>query len=191
MSRVYIAILNRCKYCIEQFTFSVQIQLWWASLSYAMNNRLEFTTSKLCERITQQEDRIAFGLKALGCNMLCIMYKPNHTNNWCRINRAFCIFVIQTDVTANYRSIENATSFCHTVNRFFHLPENFRLLRTSKVQVISNRKRFGTGANDVTRCFTNRNASTHFRVQIYETSVTICRHRKSFACSANGNNSGI
>ncbi|MMZ62496.1 hypothetical protein D1872_247060 [compost metagenome] len=151
-----------------------------------MNHRLEFTAAQLCECITQQKDHIAFRFKPLSCNMLCIMYKPDHTNNRSRINRAFCIFVIQTDVTANYRSIENATSFCHTVNRFFHLPENFRLLRTAEVQVICNCQRFGTRTYDVASCFTNCNTSTHFRVQIYKTSVAICCHCESFACSANG-----
>ena len=109
--------------------------------------------------------------------MLRLFDDADHRDGRRRINGAVGILVVETDVAARNGRVEDAAGFGESADRFFELPENFRVIAIAEVQIVGRAERQSAGAGQVPRRFSDRDLAAFVRIEINVGGVAIHRQR--------------
>ncbi len=108
-----------------------------------------------------------------------------------RINPLAQRFVVETDIAARDRRLEERTGFRDAFDRFHQLRHDLGPLRIAEVQIVRRRDRHRTRGREVAAAFGDRQFRAFARIEIAVTPVAIERHRDRSAGLLHAHNSRV
>ena len=173
MRRTNSAGLDGIEQRVDQLSLLGRITHWWFTDREPVNREQIFTGTELRRWLAKQHDRVARALECRRRDVRKRFDKPHHADGRRGMNRTLRIFVVQRNVAACHRRIENAARFTHAGNRFAELEIHFRLFGVTEVEVIRDRHRTRAAAGHVSGRFADCRATAVARRQGHVTPIPI------------------
>ena len=140
MRRHYIPAVDIFQQCLLQSLLFFQIKFRRHSAYFTQLHLLISASAQLVFCFAQQQQNVVRILEKLSGRVLVFFDQTNRANNWCRVNCLSFSFIVEADISSGYRQFKKITSFCHSANSLFELPENSRFFRIPEIQSVRNRQ---------------------------------------------------
>ncbi len=183
---------------LDQFThqhtspfFRIQIDRWWGAFFAAFDGFEIQRLAKFTGRGTNHDQCTVIALDADGGMMTQIGNHPNATDcgGW---HDADAIgFVVKRHVARNDREVERNAGLGNALAGTNKLTHDARAFRVTEVHVIRDRKRLGTGGNQVAICFGNGLFATFDRIGHDIARGAICGGCNALVRARNAYDTGI
>ena len=92
---------------------------------------------------------VLLGFETLGYGFIHIIKHADHSDCRCGINCSFGIFIVETDIAAYNRRIQDFCSIRYSFAAFPESPEHFRIKRIAEIQTIGQAQRLCAHADEI------------------------------------------
>src|SRR5262249_57600687 len=108
---------------------------------------------KVVWRHAQQENDVARIFEPLGCDMLCVLNDPEHSDDRRRKDATSLGLVVEADIAAGDGSAQRTADFADAINTLAECPHHFRSFGIGEVEAIGDGQRASAAANYIARGF--------------------------------------
>ena len=180
MSRRNEAFLDKFPAKILNLFFVLSIQNGGFTLTAIKHDFQVFGSSQFFHGKTDESNLIPGFFKSLGHDPILILDQAHNGYSWGWVNCLSFCFIIEADVTADYRNIKKPAGIAHAFYRLLELPHDFGFFRIAEIQTIAETNWFRAGAHHIPAGFGNSNGRALIGVEVAVTAVAVYRNSHCF-----------